>query len=134
MRLGQPYAYVIGSAPGNRAEKGTALTLRELVNKAIGKLREWHEDNPENTEPQNTIFEIAYSRVPVNFHELLRLAGENIALATDSEYGPANGCNFDGTLSPVNLIAGNVIEHIEQALWDAWNEMKNEEVEDEAAA
>jgi len=109
------------------------MSLRELTNKAIAKLQEWRQLNLNATEPQEQISEIAYGCVPVNFFELLQLAVDNIHLATDSECGPASGCNFDGTLSPVNLIAGNVIEHVEHALWNSWEEMKTEEVEDDAA-
>jgi hypothetical protein len=57
----------------------------------------------------------------------LQLAAENINLAVDTpECGPA----FDGSPTPVNIIAANVFEHIERELWDAWSEMQDEEEEE----
>jgi len=109
------------------------MNLYQLVNDAITELHEWHQDNPDETEPHDQIFEIADSSVPVYTGDLLRLAAENLHLATEEpELGPANGSNFDGTPSPVNIIAANVFEHIEQALWGAWQEMLDEEEDDDA--
>lgn len=108
------------------------MNLHEIVNDAITELHDWHADNPSETEPHDQIFEIADSSVPVYTGDLLRLAAENLQLATaDPELGPANGSNFDGTPSPVNIIASNVFEHIEAALWDAWHEMQAEEEEED---
>lgn len=110
------------------------MTLHQLVDDAIDELREWRKDNP-SEEPHDQIFEITDSSVPVYTGDLLRLAADNLHLATDEpELGPANGCNFDGTPSPVNIIAANVFEHIEAALWEAWREMEDEETEDEEEA
>ena len=108
------------------------MNLYTMVNDAIAELREWRMDNPNETEPHDAIFEIADSAVPVYTGDLLRLAAENLQLATNEpELGPANGCNFDGTPSPVNIIAANVFEHVEQALWTAWREMEGEDEEDD---
>ena len=110
------------------------MNLHELVNDAIAELRDWREDNPTSDEPHDAIHEIADTSVPVYTGDLLRLAAENLHLAVDDpELGPANGCNFDGTNSPVNIIAANVYEHIEAALWEAWQEMLDEEDDDDAA-
>lgn len=106
------------------------MTLYELVNDAIAELREWRQDNPDNEEPHDTLFEIADSSVPVYTHDLLRLAADNCHLATDEpELGPA----FDGSPTPANIIAANVFEYIQAALWKAWQEMLDEEVADDAA-
>ena len=106
------------------------MSLYEIVNIAISELREWRSENPGNEEPCDAISEIADSSVPVYSHHLLRLAADNLHLAVDEpELGPANGSNFDGTPSPVNVIAANVFEHIERALWAAWQEMQDEEDE-----
>jgi hypothetical protein len=62
--------------------------------------------------------------VPIYTGDLLRLAADNLQLATDEpELGPA----FDGTPTPVNIIAANVFEHIEQELWQAWQAMQEDE-------
>jgi hypothetical protein len=106
-----------------------SMTLDSLVADATAELRDWRTDNPDEDEPHDAIFEIADSSVPVYTGDLLRLAAEYLPLATDEpELGPA----FDGTPTPVNIIASNVFAHIEQALWDAWREMDEEEDEDAA--
>lgn len=108
------------------------MTLHQLVNDAIEELREWRKEHPECDEPHDQIHAIADSSVPVYTHQLLQLAADNCHLATDEpELGPANGCNFDGTPSPVNIIAANVYEHIEAALWEAWREMEDETEDEE---
>jgi hypothetical protein len=104
------------------------MTLEQLVSDAIGELREWRDENPGEDEPHDTIFEITDSSVPVYTGDLLRLAAENLHLATDEpELGPA----FDGKPTPVNIIAANVFTHIEQALWEAWQQLQDDEDEDE---
>jgi len=100
------------------------MNLLQLVTDAIAELREWRADHPDD-EPHDAIHEIADTSVPVYTGDLLRLAAENLHLATDEpELGPANGSNFDGTNSPINIIAANIFEHIESALWDAWEEIE----------
>ena len=107
------------------------MTLDELVQDAISELREWQQDYQEEDEPHDTIHEIADSSVPIYTGDLLRLAAENLQLATNEpEIGPA----FDGTPTPVNIIAANVFEHIETALWKAWHEIEEEAATDEEAA
>ena len=108
------------------------MNLYELERDAIAELREWRQNNPDEDEPHDTIFEIADSSVPVYTADLLNLAADIIALATsEPELGPASGSNFDGTPSPVNIIASNVFSHLEAKLWEAWQEMKDEEEDDE---
>lgn len=108
------------------------MNLYSIVNDAISELREWHQDNPDETEIYDQIFTIADGSVPLNTHQLVKLAAENIALATNEpELGPANGSNFDGTPCPVNIIAANIFEYIEAALWEAWQEMQDDEEADD---
>jgi hypothetical protein len=94
------------------------MNLQQMVNDAITELHEWRVEHPDVDEPHDAIFEIADSSIPVYTHQLLLLAADNCHLATDEpELGPANGSNFDGTPSPINIIASNVFEYIERALW-----------------
>jgi hypothetical protein len=112
------------------------MNLYQIVEDAKCELREWRDDHPDDDEPHDVIHEIADGSVPVYTAELLRLAADNIHLAVDEpELGPANGCNFDGTPSPINIIAANIFEHIEQALWEEWQTILDEEAEadDDAA-
>lgn len=58
----------------------------------------------------DVIHEIADSCVPVYTSQLLELANGDNCLATDEpEIGPA----FDGTPTPVNIIAANVYERLD---------------------
>ena len=93
--------------------------LRDMERIAIEDLVTWMNDNPDNDEPHDTIHEIADSSVPVYTYDLLQLAADNLNLAVDvPEIGPA----FDGSPTPVNIIAANVFEYIEAALWEYWND------------
>ena len=102
--------------------------LDQIVEDAIEELRAWAKENPDETEPHDQISEIADSSVPVYHSDLLRLAADKIHLGIDEpELGPA----FDGKPTPVNIIAANVFEHVERALWDAWKEIEEEPEEPE---
>ena len=92
------------------------MTLYDLERDAIAELRDWRTEHP-HEEPHDAIHEIADSSVPVYTGDLLRLAAENLQLATEEpECGPA----FDGSPTPVNIIAANVYAHLETTLWAAW--------------
>lgn len=102
------------------------MNLYQIIRDAQQELRDWREDHPDEDEPHDAIFEIADSSVPVYTGDLLRLAAENIALATaEPELGPA----FDGSPTPVNVIAANVFEAIQEALWEEWQTILDEEAE-----
>jgi len=101
--------------------------LTEVIEQARGELRDRWENYRDEfgsraDEPHDVIHEIADSSVPVDTSDLLALANENNALATDEpELGPA----FDGTSTPVNIIAANVYEAVQAALWEAWREIES---------
>jgi len=105
------------------------MTLDSLIADAAEELLEWYQNNPEETEPHDRIFELADAHTPIYYSELLRLAAENNSLALDvPECGPA----FDGKPTPINIIAGNCFEAIEAGLWQAWQELIDEEDDDDA--
>jgi hypothetical protein len=80
-------------------------------------------------EPHDVIAEIADSSVPVYTSDLLELASQNNNLATDEpELGPA----FGGEPTPVNIIAANIYEAVSDALFGAWDEIKNSDDSTEA--
>jgi len=86
------------------------------------ELADWMRENPGNDEPHDAIFEIVDGSVPIYTGDLMQLAADNISLATDEpELGPA----FGGEATPVNIVAANVFEHIQQELWEYWNEHKD---------
>lgn len=80
----------------------------------------------------DVISEIADTNTPIYTYNILQYAVNNLNLATDEpEIGPA----FDGTPTPINIIAANIYEAIAADLWEYWNdeleEMSQEEPEEE---
>jgi hypothetical protein len=69
------------------------------------------------------IFEVCDSSVPIYTYDLMQLAADNISLAVDEpELGPA----FDGTPTPVNIVAANVSDAIMNHLWENLEDIKKE--------
>lgn len=91
-------------------------TIENLIKMAIENLSEYDSGILEGTDDLgDVIHEIADGTVPIYTHDILECATNDNSLATDvPELGPA----FDGTPTPVNIIAANIFERIEQALWD----------------
>ena len=74
-------------------------------------------------EPHDRIHEIADGSVPVYTSDLMEMAANDNNLACDEpELGPA----FDGSATPVNIIAANVFEAIEDGLWEKAQELHGE--------
>ena len=98
------------------------MKLYEIIDNAIEELEDnLNDDIFESDAPHDTISEIADSAVPVYSSDLLQLAADNLELAiTEPELGPA----FDGEPTPTNIIAANIQETIERALWDKYQELK----------
>jgi len=102
------------------------MTMHQIIKDSIEEFKERLEDYPNGFyqgEPHDVIHEIADSNVPAYTSDLMELAAGDVSLATNEpELGPA----FDGKPTPVNIVAANVYEAIEQALWEYWNEHENE--------
>ncbi len=115
--------------PGSRTQEdespmpGTTLTSveREARDELRDRWNEYREDFDGGCE-SDVIHEIADSCVPVYTSQLLELANGDNCLATDEpELGPA----FDGSPTPVNIIAANVYERLTAVLWDEWREIED---------
>lgn len=103
--------------------------LQNIIKSAQSDLDDWIKDNPGNDEPHDTIFEIADSSTPIYTGDILQCAMDNLSLATaEPELGPA----FDGKPTPINIIAANIFEYIESALWEYFNDHKDDYLEDES--
>jgi hypothetical protein len=102
--------------------------IRQIIEHAEKKLRErWENGLVDKDEPQDTIHEIAATHVPISNITILECAVDDIDLATsEPKLGPA----FEGSPTPINIIAANIYEAIEQALWELYRELQEEE-EDE---
>jgi len=84
--------------------------MESIISAAKEELRELYDTADY---PEDLVFEIADSHVPVYHHQLCQLAAEDFDLMlTEPELGPA----FDGTPTPINIIAANVYERISAAL------------------
>ncbi len=99
------------------------MTLQERVTMAVDELRDLRD---ESDDISDVISAIADGAVPVYTSELMQLAADNLDLAT-SEPLDGRGPAFDGRPTPVNIVAANVYDHIEEALWNAWHDMQDEE-------
>src|SRR5262245_49318760 len=99
-------------------------TLSGLERDARDELRErWtnHRDDFDSGCESNVIHEIADSCTPIYTSQLLELANADNSLATDEpEIGPA----FDGSPTPVNIIAANLYERLCNVLWEEWREIE----------
>jgi hypothetical protein len=89
-----------------------ARELWTLLKDAQAEYLERRKDYPDE-DVGDVMHEVADSHVPVYTADLMRLASEDIDLAVRvPECGPA----FDGTPTPVNIVAANVYEMILEAL------------------
>ncbi len=101
-------------------------TLRDIIDGAREELREWCKNDPDCDPTDEAIHEIADGAVPIYISDLMEMAVNSISLATATpELGPA----FDGTPTPVNIIAANVYEAVETALYEEWETIKDEREE-----
>lgn len=109
----------------------TEQTMSSITDSAQAELRDRWENYRDEFGPSgdyvgDVIHEIADSAVPVYTANLMQLAADDINLATaEPEIGPA----FDGSPTPVNIIAANVYEAIEAALWETWREIEEADAE-----
>jgi len=92
------------------------MTLYEIITAAKEELAERINDaDTDIIDESDIIHEIADSSVPVYNNDLISLAYHDMSLAVDEpELGPA----FDGTPTPINIIAANVYEAITAALYE----------------
>lgn len=77
----------------------------------------------EQDEPHDMIFECADGNVPVYTWDIMQYAANNTNMATNE---PELGAAFDGTPTPVNIIAANIFEAIEAELWEWWNDNRTD--------
>jgi len=78
-------------------------------------------------DPDDVLHEYADSAVPVYTADLMRLAADDIDLATaEPECGPA----FDGSPTPANIVAANVYEALLAEGYEWLREVQDEDDED----
>ena len=101
------------------------MRLDEVISDAIEELEEWCKANPgQDPDYDGTLHEIADNAVPVYHADLLDIAANNNDVALrEPELGPA----YDGTPTPVNIIAANIYELVSEALNNRWQEIEKEE-------
>jgi hypothetical protein len=88
--------------------------MQDTLSNLQDELLQWILNNPDNDQPHDYIFELADGGVPVYNHDLLAWALEDMDFAlSEPEIGPA----FDGTPTPINIIAANIFEYLQGELW-----------------
>ena len=107
-------------------------TLREILKDAEEELREeWENMDTVQKRDLDIVHEIADSNVPIYTSDLLDVAADNLYMATNEpELGPA----FDGSPTPVNIIAANIYEEISNRLYEVARELQefDDEEDDES--
>ena len=104
--------------------------LQGIINRAVEGLQAWCVDNPDSDPTDNgRLHEFADEAVPTYNYDLLQLASDlsNGLALTEPELGPA----FDGTPTPINIIAANVYEAIDEGLNEGWRRIQEEHEEAE---
>lgn len=99
-------------------------TMSEMIADAIEEFDEyWYEDGKDDPYPEDRCSEIADSSVPIYNYDLLHMAAQDNDLAlSEPECGPA----FDGTATPVNIIAANIYEALSNALYQRLYELQED--------
>lgn len=108
------------------------ITLQDIFTTAEEDLLERVADENESRYVGDLIAEIADTSVPMYNGTLLELASKEHELAlAEPECGPA----FDGSPTPINIIAANIYEAISEHLWSHWElNLKGTSVCDECEA
>ncbi len=101
-------------------EKETLWGREQMVRSEV---RDRADELREDVYPEDILHEIADTSVPVYTSSLMDMAADNIGLAVDEpELGPA----FDGSPTPVNIIAANVFEALQQVAYEEWQAIQAE--------
>lgn len=110
----------------------TMMQLEKVTREMLRERWDYLDANEKKTtlaqdEPHDIIHETADGAVPIYTSHILGLAADSPNLAVqEPELGPA----FDGTPTPVNIIAANIYERLQDVCWDEWERIKKE-TEDE---
>ena len=89
-------------------------TLQDTIKSAREEMREFLEDDPDG-DVDRFAHETADTSVPVYTGQVLAMLQDDFRLGTDEpELGPA----FDGSPTPVNIIAANIYERIYEAVME----------------
>ena len=98
--------------------------LYELEQNVCEAVDEWIDHSGWPQYPSDMIQEIVEAWLPLYTYDLLTLARENLYLATaEPELGPA----FDGSPTPINIIAANVYEYLWEKAWNHFNTLEEPE-------
>lgn len=90
-------------------------TLNDLLRYVEENVKEAFEYSPD-ADPSEVAHEVADGLVPVYTSDLLQIAAlDDMNLAvTEPECGPA----YDGSPTPVNIIAANIYERLNEEAWE----------------
>ncbi|KKM03825.1 hypothetical protein LCGC14_1770480 [marine sediment metagenome] len=101
-------------------------TLYELERSIRAEVQEKAEELKEATYPEDLITEMVDGWVPIYNGQILEVAADSMDMAIlEPELGPA----FDGTPTPINIIAANIYETLQVAAFDEWDDIANASTE-----
>ena len=93
-------------------------TLYKIIETAKEEFRENYKDSEY---PEDYIYEITDSACLLDNHTFLKLACDNMSLALNE---PELGAAFDGSSTPINIIAANLYENISNELHQYYYELE----------
>jgi len=96
--------------------------MYELKKNLCEEIRESASELLREAYPEDQITEMVDSSVPIYTSDLMQLAADYPVLATAEPEIIA----FDGTSTPVNIVAGNVYEALMVEAMDEWQRIKDE--------
>lgn len=103
-------------------------SMWDLEQSLRAEIRERADELKDETYPEDIVTEMADGWVPIYTYDLMRYAANDLDLAVDEpELGPA----FDGSPTPVNIIAANIYERLQGVAFDALEELRDEWDEEE---
>ena len=108
------------------SDEHSMRSLESALREEIGGMIETIKEEPY---PEDMLTELADGWTPIYTSDILAYAANDIALATaEPEVGPA----FDGSPTPVNIIAANIYERLQAVAFEVWQDiLDSEEAEDE---
>jgi len=89
-------------------------TLHDLLGYVKENIKEAYECDS-GADPYEMAHEVADGLVPVYTYDLLMMAADDLMLATVE---PENGPAFDGSPTPVNIIAANIYDRLYEEAWE----------------
>lgn len=98
-------------------------SMQQLERDVAEEVRGRADELRQETYPEDMVMELADGWVPIYTYDILQYAANDLALAVDEpECGPA----FDGSPTPINIIAANIWDRLQAVASEALYELQEE--------